>query len=610
MDSRSQRISLLIIEDSRGDFVLMEEYLNEVFQLPSITHAQTYRQASELLASGAGLKVDCILLDLSLPDKSGTDLIHSIMNLAGDQPIIVFTGYSDLDFSIKSLSMGVSDYLLKDELSPPLLHKSIVYSIERFEFASRIKESEKKYRELFELNPEPMWLYDRNTLEILDVNHAAVAHYGFSKEEFLDLRLRDIHESEELPAPAGARNGSSGDVTTEPEIFTHRKKSGELIRVEIEAKTLVYNNRDSQLILASDVTEKLKAEERRKLLESVIKNIDESVLVIDAAFDRFLRAEIVYANKGFEQMTGYTAGEVTGKRISTLFGEETDEAELFKLREAYRTSATGEAEFRIRKTDGTTFWSQTSLVPVRDNRGVPTHYVAISRNITEHKEKERKLQESVAEKEVLLSEIHHRVKNNLALVSGMLQMQVFDEDDEKVLSKLNNSMLRVGTMASIHELLYESNSFSRLEFSKIIHKLIESTHDSFSAGREIDIEIHTEPFELDINQAVPCSLIINEAVTNTYKHAFKGRKRGWIRADLHREGDEIRFTLEDDGNGLPEDFDMSELSSLGTKIITALVKQLNGSFELVPREGGGTRFSLRFQAEVKKGTGNTLSETN
>jgi two-component sensor histidine kinase len=179
----------------------------------------------------------------------------------------------------------------------------------------------------------------------------------------------------------------------------------------------------------------------------------------------------------------------------------------------------------------------------------------------------------------------------------MLQMQVFDEENQEVINKLNNSMLRVETMASIHQLLYESSSFSRLEFSKIISKLIKATHRSFSAGKDIDIEIETEPFELNINQAVPCSLIINEAITNVYKHAFKNRKKGWIKASLHREGDLVTFELEDDGNGLPDDFDINDLSSLGTKIITALVKQLEGEFELKPGNHGGTIFRLTFAAK-------------
>jgi len=216
------------------------------------------------------------------------------------------------------------------------------------------------------------------------------------------------------------------------------------------------------------------------------------------------------------------------------------------------------------------------------------------------------LQESLHEKEVLLSEVHHRVKNNLALVSGMLQMQVFDEENEQVINKLNNSMLRVEAMASIHQLLYESSSFSRLEFSKIINKLIKATHDSLSAGKEIDIEIETEPFELNINQAVPCSLIINEAITNVYKHAFKNREKGWVKAVLRCDEDLVTFKIEDNGIGLPEDFDLDNLSSLGTKIITALVKQLNGTQELVPRDGGGTIFRLKFSAKDNKGPANSM----
>jgi len=225
---------------------------------------------------------------------------------------------------------------------------------------------------------------------------------------------------------------------------------------------------------------------------------------------------------------------------------------------------------------------------------------AIGRDVTERKKMDEKLRDSLQEKEILLAEIHHRIKNNLALVSGMLQMQVFDEENEEVVNKLNNSMLRVETMASIHQLLYESSSFSTLEFSKIVNKLIKATHNSFSSNKEIEIEIDTEPFELNINQAVPSSLIINEVITNVYKHAFKERVSGWIKARLHREGDDVIFSIEDNGVGLPDGFDMSQLSSLGTKIITALVKQLNGTFELARREEGGTIFHLAFSVKDEK----------
>jgi len=473
MNDRDKRYSFYVIEDSRRDFLLVEDYLNEQFNLPSITRASTFAEARDVFTDIPGDRFDCIMLDLSLPDKSGEELIESVIKMGGDTPVVVLTGYTNLDFSVKSLEMGVSDYLLKDELSPALLHKSILYSIKRRSFADCAKKSETKYKDLFELSPEPMWLIERKSGNFLDVNHAAVDHYGYSREEFLKMREDHIisDESPEIMYTVGNGVGAGFD-DADDKYLNHRKKSGDVITVKIATSDIPYGGGDARLVLADDITEKLRAE--------------------------------------------------------------------------------------------------------------------------------KQLLASLNEKEVLLAEIHHRVKNNLALVSGMLQMQVFDEDNEEVINKLNNSMLRVETMASIHQLLYESSSFSRLEFSKIINKLIKATHDSFSAGKDIDIEIETDPFELNINQAVPCSLIINEAITNVYKHAFKNRRRGWIKAVLRSEDDLVTFTIEDDGNGLPEDFDISELTSLGIKIITALMKQLNGMFELVPRDGGGTIFKLEFPVEKKK----------
>src|SRR5690606_34852793 len=114
---------------------------------------------------------------------------NEVMALAKSTPVIVLTGYSDIDFGIKSLSMGISDYLLKEELSATSLYKSIMYSIERKEIYRTLKESEKRYKDLFHLSPEPMWLYDVETLKFLDINNAAIKHYGFSREEFLNMTI-------------------------------------------------------------------------------------------------------------------------------------------------------------------------------------------------------------------------------------------------------------------------------------------------------------------------------------------------------------------------------------------------------------------------------------
>src|SRR5690606_13627853 len=134
---------------------------------------------------------------LSLPDKSGQSLLDEILPLAHPIPVIVLTGYSDIEFGIKSLSLGIADYLLKDELTATSLYKSIVYSIERKEISSNLKDSEKRYKDLFHLSPQPMWVYDLETWAFLDVNQSAVNHYGYSKDEFLSMSVLEIRHAEE-----------------------------------------------------------------------------------------------------------------------------------------------------------------------------------------------------------------------------------------------------------------------------------------------------------------------------------------------------------------------------------------------------------------------------
>ena len=496
MNHKDQRYSFFVIEDSRGDYVLIEEYLNEQFSRPSVTHAMTFQEAEDIFESDSVGRFDCIILDLSLPDKSGKDLIDEVLRLSEGLPVVVLTGYTNLSFSVQFLEQGISDYLLKDELSPSLLHKSIIYSIKRNEFSKRIQESEEKYRTLFELSPEAMWLADSETGEFLDVNRAAILHYGYSREEFLSMSITDLQTSK---SPTLSGHFANGTLDEEPvgevNYVSHQKKSGDVIKVSIESSQIDYQGRKAGLYLVKDVTEKLKDEKRRRLLESVVRNTNDAVAILNVAPDA-PHPNIIYTNASFRTITGYTDDDVRNRSLSLLTGEQTDPKQLSILENAINNYESADLELIQYTKEGETFWAHVSLVPVEDSDGGHNHMVAIFRDITSRKESEEKIQASLREKEVLLSEIHHRVKNNLALVSGMLQMQVFDEENQEVINKLNNSMLRVETMASIHQLLYESSSFSRLEFSKIISKLIKATHRSFSAGKDIDIEIETEPFEL------------------------------------------------------------------------------------------------------------------
>ncbi|MFA5268652.1 MAG: PAS domain S-box protein [Methanoregula sp.] len=216
------------------------------------------------------------------------------------------------------------------------------------------------------------------------------------------------------------------------------------------------------------------------------------------------------------------------------------------------------------------------------------------RDVTDRKHAEEKLVASLQEKEVLLREIHHRVKNNLQLISGLLDMTRMRTGDESTNNILTDMMLKIQTMAQIHTRLYESKQFGKVSLTGQIQDQIASLSNIYShKGHEIRCEIHSREVFLPVDQAIPCALVVNEVLSNAYKHAFTGRKKGTIGISAVQENGRIRITVRDDGIGLPADFDISRTSSLGLKLIRTLVQhQLKGSLTFESKNG--TEMSMEF----------------
>ncbi len=195
------KYKILVVEDNPGDFLLISDHLTETIEKVEIEHTESFKQTADLLSHST---FDVILLDLTLPDSFGEKLITDMMALVRHTPIIILTGYSDMQFSISSIALGISDYLIKDELTSNALYKSIIYSIERVRTNLLLKISEKKFSNLFYYSPKPMWAYDIETLAILQVNNAAMQHYGYSAEEFSELTILDIESQDDILQSSGA----------------------------------------------------------------------------------------------------------------------------------------------------------------------------------------------------------------------------------------------------------------------------------------------------------------------------------------------------------------------------------------------------------------------
>lgn len=229
-------------------------------------------------------------------------------------------------------------------------------------------------------------------------------------------------------------------------------------------------------------------------------------------------------------------------------------------------------------------------------RDIPV-FQALASHVTiaiERARQQEKLQNQLKQKEVLLTEIHHRIKNNLATISALIEMELGDVKDDHAKYVLKNTYSRIQSMTEVHDLLCRKGLFGEIELGLYLHKLTTKISETLSdPNRQIEISINAEPVTLAADKAMICGLVLNELLVNIYKHAFNGVSYGEITIELLQEkNDSIRLNVRDNGIGIPEDFDLNNTSSIGTWVINVLLRKLNSTVEVKNQEG--TSFSISF----------------
>jgi PAS domain S-box-containing protein len=318
--------------------------------------------------------------------------------------------------------------------------------------------------------------------------------------------------------------------------------------------------------------------------------------VVETAADGIIAADewghIETFNAAAERMFGYKPDEITGESVRTLLSAGEGEAGgRFHVQLGESIGARREASGR--RKDGSVF-------PVELNVGEVTFgerriFTLILRDITERKREEQKIKSSLREKEILLKEIHHRVKNNLQIISSLLNLQSAHIRDARALEVFKEGQGRVRSMALIHEKLYQSDDLARVDFSEYISNLAAYLFRSYEVNDGgVKLDVKAEDVLLGVDTAIPCGLIINELVANSLKHAFPGGKGGSIKITLRPDGPErLNLCVSDDGVGLPPDFDVLDAPSLGLQLVNTLARQLGG--EVKVSGGPGAEFSINFR---------------
>jgi PAS domain S-box-containing protein len=314
----------------------------------------------------------------------------------------------------------------------------------------------------------------------------------------------------------------------------------------------------------------------------------DATLVVDP------EGRIVDCNGQAERLFGYAAGELLGQLVEVLVparlsGRHVADRQGYMEAPRARPMGTGRPLVGRRK-DGSEVPVDILLSPLETESGIVA--LAVVRDVTERRRAEALAQ---TERETHLRELHHRIKNNLQVISSLLFLQSRHTNDPVAVEVLKESQRRVNSIALIHEKLYRSREVDCIDFAEYVRDLVGEVFQAYGVHEAVAARIRVEDVSLGVDTAIPCGLIINELVSNVLKHAFPDGRRGEVQISLAAlDSGDLLLTVADDGIGLPEGFDWRVVSSLGLKLVMDLTRQLDGQVE-VDRDAGGTRFRIRFK---------------
>ncbi|MGB9978944.1 PAS domain S-box protein [Methanobacterium sp.] len=532
------------------------------------------------------------------------------------------TEFSKLDFQInniikkKELRFQFAHFKKNKTLVPVEIHSKLIelgnekLILSIIHDITELKKTEKNLRwninlihSVAENSPLAFYVVNNKTDSILYINHnfcklwniesleKEISNGKIKNKEVILKILPQIEDKEFFMKTCTPLQDEENRSILEDEVSLTDGRVVRRFSTQIRDKKDRYFGR---LFICEDISE-------RKKIENSIKDREEHLsLITDNMLDLIYQANnkgiFEYVSPSIKELLGYEAKDIIGKRdFEFISMVHPDDFELLidTLQAAIKTLKPKRVQHRFRHADGHYIWVETVGNPMSNDKGEFSGAVYITRDITELKNVENQLKSSLEEKEVLLREIHHRVKNNMQIISSLLNLQSRYLNDEKTVNVLNESRNRVRSMAMVHEELYRSHDLSKIDFADYIQRLLSGLFSSYGVDDNfIKPEINVKDVLLNIDIAVPCGLIINELVSNSLKHAFIHGQKGNISIKFHPKGEKYELIVADDGIGIPENIDFENTKSLGLQLVNTLAKQLSGNIDIY--RDTGTIFKIVF----------------
>lgn len=456
--------------------------------------------------------------------------------------------------------------------------------------ARALTESQEHFRRLIDsVADHAIYNLDLNG-DIVSWNGGAERIMGYRADEIIGHNVSDFYTEEDRrshqPELALQQAGLTGRFEQETWCI---RKDGDRFWAAVVIESLCANDGSVAgfITINQDMSRRRQYDER---FERVVESAPNAMVMVNGD------GRIEMVNTQAERVFGYSRDELLGKPVDELVPERFRHHHA-DLRGSYlaeprsRPMGAGRDLYALRK-DGSEFPVEIGLNPIETDQG--TMVLSAIVDISDRKQKEERITAALREKDILLAEIHHRVKNNLQVVHSLLDLQSGRIVDPVAIEMLRESQNRIRSMALIHQKLYEAKDFARVDFRNFLLTMVPTLMSSYSVDpRRIVPKIRAEEVRLPINAAVPCGLVINELVSNVLKHAFPEHRGGEIEIDLRRgSGSEVILSVSDNGIGLPGGFSLANVSTLGMQLLGLLADQLGAEMSIRPAHP--TQFSLRF----------------
>lgn len=489
----------------------------------------------------------------------------------------------------ENITVMISAYISDNTISGV-----IIDTTEKNKAEKKLINSEKRFRELINSSTDLIRILDENGKIIFDspsseriLGYPEGFFMGKSPLEFIhpaDLK----HVKNDLTEVYENRNPG---IPTE---FRIRKADGTYLPVESTSRNMINVPTINGIVITTHPIHK------RKAMENVLRESEEKYRTLfesDPAYTILLSLDgvILDVNTAASHISGLSKDEFVGKHFTEIEIFPKEELSLHKEKFSHLLKQGNVAPYESRfiGKNGDIRWAETGLTLIKKDNSNP-YIMIINSDITERKIAENEIKSALREKELLIKEIHHRVKNNMQIISSLLNLQKNYVEEEESLNILQESQNRVKSMAMIHEKLYRSKTLTHINFEDYIQNLISDLFYSYSIKKgRIDVITDIENTKLNLETAVPCGLIINEIVSNSLKYAFPNKKQGKIKISFKTHGQEYELIISDDGIGIPKEIDFKNTDSLGLQLVNSLIEQVDGEIKLDRTHG--TKYKIKFK---------------